>query len=48
MDLCFKKFNVNGDKLISYQKFKELLLKITGKPPIYDKEFEERLKHIDE
>lgn len=36
IELAFQKFDVNGDRKVTFEEFKDLLYKISGKAQIHD------------
>jgi serine/threonine protein kinase len=40
---AFQKFDVNGDRKVTFEEFKSLMYKISGKAQIHDKEFKDQL-----
>jgi serine/threonine protein kinase len=44
VEIAFKKFDVNGDGQVSFEEFKSLLYKISGKAQVHDPEFKEKLE----
>jgi hypothetical protein len=49
VELVFAKFDANGDRRVTFDEFKSLLYKISGRPVLdesFKRDLEEALKHL--